>query len=227
METLNELGQILPTSLIKIFAAILCGGIIGYERERKGKPAGLRTNILICLGATMYMIISESIAIKHVTQFSDPGRIAAQVVVGIGFIGAGTIIQARGTVAGLTTAATIWVVAAIGLVIGAGFPIMALIFTLIVLLMLAPIRYIGRFLLGKCDYIDIEIVLPDDQKIKSQLLSVLNDHDIDDNQIRFMESDDGIRLKLSYCHKHPSHYRFLPELWTIEGIAAVRKPVGK
>jgi putative Mg2+ transporter-C (MgtC) family protein len=223
MESLTELGSILPESLIKVLAAIICGGIIGYERERKGKPAGLRTNILICLGATMYMIISEYIAIKHVTQFSDPGRVAAQVVVGIGFIGAGTIIQARGTVAGLTTAATIWVVAAIGLVIGAGFPIMALIFTLIVLLMLAPIRFIGKFLLGKCEFIDIDITFPPDEKIKSQLLSVLNDHDVEQQHIELSEKDNMMRMKLSYCHKHPSHYRFLPELWTIEGLTALRK----
>ncbi len=223
MESLTELGTILPESLIKVLAAIICGGVIGYEREKKGKPAGLRTNILICLGATLYMIISEYIALKHVTQFSDPGRIAAQVVVGIGFLGAGTIIQARGTVAGLTTAATIWVVAAIGLVIGAGFPIMALIFTAIVLSMLAPIRYIGKFLLGKCEYIDIEIMFPADEKIKSQLLSVLNDHDVDPQQIGLSEKDQKMFMKLSYCHKHPSHYRFLPEIWTIEGLTAVRK----
>lgn len=223
METLTELGTILPESLLKVFAAIICGGIIGYERERKGKPAGLRTNILICLGATLYMIISEYIAIKHVTQFSDPGRIAAQVVVGIGFIGAGTIIQSRGTVAGLTTAATIWVVAAIGLVIGAGFPVMALIFTGIVLLMLAPIRFIGKFLMGKCEFVQIEIMSPDDEKIKSQLISILNEHDVEAQHVEFVRQDGQLKLKLSYCHKHPSHYRFLPELWTIEGISAVRR----
>jgi len=75
--------------LFKFFLAIVFGGLIGLERELKGKPAGFRTNILICLGSTLYMILSMKIA-------GDPGRIAAQVVTGIGFIGAGTIIQARG-----------------------------------------------------------------------------------------------------------------------------------
>ncbi|CUS88767.1 MgtC/SapB family protein, partial [Candidatus Kryptonium thompsonii] len=104
--------------LFKFFLAIVFGGLIGLERELKGKPAGFRTNILICLGSTLYMILSMKIA-------GDPGRIAAQVVTGIGFIGAGTIIQARGTITGLTTAATIFVVASIGLAIGSNQIILA------------------------------------------------------------------------------------------------------
>ena len=115
--------------LFKFFLAIVFGGLIGLERELKGKPAGFRTNILICLGSTLYMILSMKIA-------GDPGRIAAQVVTGIGFIGAGTIIQARGTITGLTTAATIFVVASIGLAIGSNQIILATIFTGLVLIVL-------------------------------------------------------------------------------------------
>jgi putative Mg2+ transporter-C (MgtC) family protein len=99
--------------LVKLLLAVLLGGIIGFEREIAGKPAGLRTNILICVGAALLMDVS--------TRIGDPGRIAAQVVSGVGFIGAGTIMQAQGTVTGLTSAATIWVVAAIGLTVGAGY----------------------------------------------------------------------------------------------------------
>jgi putative Mg2+ transporter-C (MgtC) family protein len=107
--------------LLKLALAILLGGAIGLEREIAGKPAGLRTNILICIGAVLITDVSMDIGLgPNGQRFGDPARLAAQIVSGIGFIGAGTIMQARGTVTGLTSAATIWVVAAIGIAIGAG-----------------------------------------------------------------------------------------------------------
>lgn len=105
---------------------MLLGGAIGLEREIKGKPAGLRTNILICIGAALLADISIRIGLIDGVRVGDPGRIAAQIVVGVGFLGAGTIMQARGTVTGLTTAATIWVVAALGTAVGAGFYVEAI-----------------------------------------------------------------------------------------------------
>ena len=124
---------------IKILVAVVCGGIIGLEREVSGKAAGLRTNILICMGATIYMVVSDLVP-KMYGVPADPGRIAAQVVTGIGFIGAGSIIRSGVSVAGLTTAATIWIVAAIGLVIGIGFPFLAILFTLVVVMVLVGLR---------------------------------------------------------------------------------------
>jgi Uncharacterized membrane protein len=106
--------------LVKLGLAVLLGGIIGFEREVAGKPAGLRTNILICVGAALLMDVSINIGIADGRRIGDPGRIAAQIVSGVGFLGAGTIMQSQGMVTGLTSAATIWVVAAIGMTIGAG-----------------------------------------------------------------------------------------------------------
>ncbi len=105
----------------RLLLATVLGGAVGFEREHSGKPAGLRTNILICVGAALLTEISISFAAMAVTELvrPDPARLAAQIVSGIGFLGAGTIIQARGSVTGLTTAATIWVVAAIGIAVGA------------------------------------------------------------------------------------------------------------
>jgi putative Mg2+ transporter-C (MgtC) family protein len=106
--------------LFKLAFAVVLGGAVGLEREIAGKPAGLRTNILICVGAAL--ITDVSIGITTIPErVGDPSRLAAMIVSGIGFIGAGTIMQARGTVTGLTSAATIWVVAAIGITVGAGF----------------------------------------------------------------------------------------------------------
>ncbi|MBI1809447.1 MAG: MgtC/SapB family protein [Gemmatimonadetes bacterium] len=122
---------------LKLLLAVLCGGAIGFERQIAGKPAGLRTNILICLGSALAMDVSMHLGDSFSgTRLGDPGRIAAQVVTGIGFIGAGTIMQSRGTITGLTSAATIWAVAMIGLATGSGFYIEALGTTAMVMVVL-------------------------------------------------------------------------------------------
>lgn len=121
-----------------VLAAIL-GGAIGWEREQAHKPAGLRTNILICLGAALLTDLSTTIAAQAPGP-ADPGRIAAQIVTGMGFLGAGSIIQSRGSVTGLTTAATLWVVAAIGMSVGFGADIEAAGATVLVLIVLIPLR---------------------------------------------------------------------------------------
>jgi putative Mg2+ transporter-C (MgtC) family protein len=125
----------------KLAVAVLVGGGIGLERELARKPAGLRTNILICLGSALLMDLSMGLAGEH---GGDPGRIAAQVVTGIGFLGAGTILHARGTITGLTSAATIWVVAALGLTIGAGLLVEALGATLTVMVVLVGLGWLER-----------------------------------------------------------------------------------
>src|SRR5258708_12234456 len=106
--------------LVKLLLAALMGGTVGFERELAGKPAGLRLNILICVGAALLMDLSVRIGMVEGQRIGDPSRIAAQIVTGVGFLGAGTIMQAQGTVMGLTSAATIWVVAAIGMTLGPG-----------------------------------------------------------------------------------------------------------
>lgn len=102
----------------KLLAAVIAGAIIGLERETHDKPAGFRTNILICLGAALFTVVSARMA--GGSAHNDTTRIAAQIVTGVGFLGAGAIIQFRGNVVGLTTAATIWLVASVGMAFGAG-----------------------------------------------------------------------------------------------------------
>jgi putative Mg2+ transporter-C (MgtC) family protein len=118
--------------LLQLGLATLCGGWIGLERELSGKPAGLRTNILICVGATLFTSLSMVMSLGR----GDPARVAAQILPGVGFIGAGTILHARGSITGLTSAATIWVVAAIGMALGAHAYVEAIGATLLVMLVL-------------------------------------------------------------------------------------------
>lgn len=126
--------------VLRILMAAALGAIIGYQRERASKPAGLRTHILICVGAALFTVAS----IYGFGAASDPARIAAGVVVGIGFLGAGVILRrTEGIVAGLTTAATIWAVAGIGLAAGAGLYLVSTVTTAIILIVLFlphPIR---------------------------------------------------------------------------------------
>lgn len=119
--------------VIRLLLAGLAGGLIGWERESAEKPAGLRTNVLVCVGAALFTIASTI----GFGPLGDPSRVAAGVVVGIGFLGAGTIVRGdSGIIVGLTTAATVWTVAAIGLAFGAGLYVIAAVAALIVLLAL-------------------------------------------------------------------------------------------
>jgi len=111
----------IDADLFKLAVSLLLGAFIGFEREVSDKAAGLRTNILICMGACLFTILSIKIGVHD----NDPGRIAAQIVSGIGFLGAGAIMREGDRVTGLTTAATIWVVAAIGAAAGFGLYLMA------------------------------------------------------------------------------------------------------
>ena len=140
--------------LARLALAVLLGGAIGLEREWAGKAAGLRTNILICLGAALFTEVSISTAAAanalngaQGTAFrADPARIAAQIVSGIGFLGAGSIIESRGSVTGLTTAATIWVVAAVGMAAGSGAYVLAIGAAALVLFILFPLRRMERYI---------------------------------------------------------------------------------
>jgi putative Mg2+ transporter-C (MgtC) family protein len=127
--------------VIRLLIAAFLGGAMGYEREQADKPAGLRTNILVCVGAALFTIAST----HGFGGLSDPARVAAGIVVGIGFIGAGTIIRREaGVVTGLTTAATIWVVAGVGLAVGCGLYILAVVTAAITFLTLRLPQYKRR-----------------------------------------------------------------------------------
>jgi len=119
--------------ILKLLLAIALGGIIGLERETSQKPAGLRTHILICVSSAMMMILSALVLEGKSGTAGDLVRVAAAVITGMGFIGAGTIIQSQGMVHGLTTASTLWTVSGLGLVVGAGYYLIAIIFSGLVL----------------------------------------------------------------------------------------------
>ena len=125
MSIFNEITEsfrctFLFSALLRLMMAVCLGGVIGWEREHTNRPAGLRTHILVCTGATLVMVLSEYMQVMHGGAI-DLTRLGSQVISGIGFLGAGTIIKEGFSVKGLTTAATLWVVSCIGLALGAGF----------------------------------------------------------------------------------------------------------
>jgi putative Mg2+ transporter-C (MgtC) family protein len=127
--------------LLRLVLAAILGGTIGLEREIKHRPAGLRTNLFICLGAAMFTLLSDALAVEHI---GDHTRIAAQIIPGIGFIGAGSILHSRGNlVTGITTAATLFVVASVGMAVGGGLYLTAIFATALILFCL--------FLLGNAE----------------------------------------------------------------------------
>ncbi|HXG97402.1 MAG TPA: MgtC/SapB family protein [Gemmatimonadales bacterium] len=133
--------------MLQIGLATLLGGAIGLERELGGKPAGLRTNILICIGSVLYTHLSLAMltgSTGAIPPGTDTTRVAAQIVTGVGFIGAGTILHARGAVVGLTSAATIWVVAAIGVALGSGYYLEGVGTTLAVVVVLAGLGRVEK-----------------------------------------------------------------------------------
>ena len=124
----TEFLMVLPDILLKVLIATICGAIIGYDREVKQKVAGLRTNILICVGCAIFT--ASSFFISDNLSNIDPTRIIGQIITGIGFLGAGVIVKNDDKVVGVTTAAFIWVISAIGVLIGCGFLIMPIILSL-------------------------------------------------------------------------------------------------
>ncbi|HCD77807.1 MAG TPA: MgtC/SapB family protein [Prevotella sp.] len=131
--------------IFRVFVAALLGGIIGFEREYRAKEAGLRTHFLVAMGSALFMILSQfgfESQLGMPTISLDPSRIASQVVTGIGFIGAGTIIFQKHVIKGLTTAAGLWVTSAIGLTCGSGMYLLAVTATLLVLLCLETIYFV-------------------------------------------------------------------------------------
>ena len=154
--------------LIRLGIAVLAGGAIGYEREYKNRPAGFRTHILVCIGACVIALIQVTMNEEIISRVlrdprlssvlsADYGRLSAQVISGVGFLGAGTIIHNKGAIKGLTTAATLWLVACLGLAIGYGYYEISLVALLICVLVLISLKRIQDRLFHNGANIKLEI----------------------------------------------------------------------
>lgn len=171
--------------LLKLLTATVLSGAIGLEREFHGRAAGIRTHILVCLGATIIMAISQVFQVTFSSQGAesvfriDPWRIAAGIVTGIGFLGGGAILKSNDLIRGLTTAACIWFVAAIGIVIGIGLFVPAIMVTTVALFVLIGLHPFGRRIPSlKYGKIEIGSSLESAENIESRCLQILRKHSI-------------------------------------------------
>lgn len=216
-------GQ-LPSPWLEVvlaLGAIAAGGIVGMERERHDKPAGLRTLILVCFGSAVFTMVSFAFT----TTTGDSGRVAAQVVTGIGFLGAGAILHSRSGVSGMTTAATIWMTAAIGLAVGAGFPAAGVGLSVLVRLVLSGIRGWEIRHLGGMQALSIEVVFdPDHGKSRVRLERLRDEFHIRGQILELGDADDGCRrarvdLQLPRRHLH----EFLEALVALPAVREIRE----
>jgi len=211
---------------IRLLLSLLLGGAIGWERESRRQPAGLRTHILICLGSTLLMITSIYIP-QTFPDFKngDPGRIAAQVVSGIGFLGAGAIFKLGVNVKGLTTAATIWVVAAIGLSIGAGVYVGALLGTLFILFVLIVLNRLEKKYFTIAHYKSLQLHF-DTIKIETEeLFSILEKYKIKIVTINIQQSKDKKKTRINLIISLPQQTelkRLYKDLNDIDHITQIR-----
>jgi putative Mg2+ transporter-C (MgtC) family protein len=203
------MGSLPAYAVVRLVLAAILGGVIGLEREMKRKPAGLRTNMFICFGSAMFTLLSDELAAAHI---GDHTRIAAQIIPGIGFIGAGSILHSRGLVTGLTTAATLFVVASVGMAAGGGLYLTAVFATLVVLLVLFSLgRFEDRFSLKLLIY-TYEVTGKDQQDMQAEVNSILeSEHRMMEN-IQIARTPQHVRLQFSVDGNAREQERMLTRL---------------
>lgn len=222
MTSISELDIVL-----RLVISCILGGLIGFERESLDRPAGLRTHILVCVGSSLMMLVSIYGFSSYDTVTKDPGRIAAQVVSGIGFLGAGTILREGLTVTGLTTAASLWVVAGIGLAIGGGLYFAGIAGTVLVFLTLVLFGQMERRHWSSKYRDRIKMVVRDQPGQVGQIGVFLGKYNISIKNITMHHMSEQKVINLEFVLKIPANVDMLQifaELSEIDGVLSIDKP---
>lgn len=207
--------------IIRLLSAIVIGGAIGYERQYKNRPAGFRTHILVCVGAAVVSMMQIYLVEENIAKIlsnpelagvlgSDSSRMPAQVITGIGFLGAGTIMREQGSIKGLTTAATVWVVGCIGLAVGYGFYGLSVISGILVFGILVSLKNLEKNILKRGDIVEVDITYNDKIEVTSFLRAYFRNHNIKVKNIEYIYDEDGDGEKEGYQEGVVnSHYTLL------------------
>ena len=218
----GDLRQVMPrpySEMVLVATAFLCGALVGFEREKGHKPAGLRTLILISVGSAIFTVVSTSPAMGG----HEPARIAAQIVTGVGFLGAGSILRDRHHISGLTTAATIWACSGIGMMAGAGYAAAGVVLSAAVLVTLGWVRRLEVVLNGACQVRRVLVVYqPSQGKTYARITALLDETKghiaIGDEKQR----PEGLReISVEYCSAHRDHRCVLAQLADVPGVEAL------
>ena len=213
--------------LLRLIMAVLLGGIIGLEREMHGRPAGFRTHIVVCLGAAMLIVGSEYYE-DHVDSGTvfDPNRMAAGIITGIGFLGAGAIMREENVVRGLTTAGCIWFVAGLGIVVGKGLFPLALLGTLLVFVMLVFFRYGENWMpVENFGELSIRMNLESYESIKDRCAEIIQYRGflIQETRYRIDRIHNEVQLDFVWTYKKGKNQEdLLMEISRLEGIREIR-----
>src|SRR3989304_3137374 len=206
-----------PSIPLKLILAAVLGGMIGIEREIRDKPAGLRTNILICVGSTLFMSISTKVA---EILGGDPTRIAAQIISGIGFLGAGAVLHSHGFVLGLTTAATIWVVAGVGMALGSGMYMVAVFVTAMSLVILYFLAFIENKIQGRKSY-SYALAVTDLHEALASINKVLQDNSVAAASFNFKKRAGHYRVWFNLLIPRETNLRIIQRLSEVPEITQV------
>lgn len=209
---------------VKLLLSVACGAAVGVERELSDKPAGLRTNMLICVGSTLITMVSLHVALTYAERqvnIADPGRIAAQIVSGVGFLGAGTIIQARGAVHGLTTAATIWVMAGIGLAIGSGYFAPAIGTTVILVLILWVLGRMEDRLSKPRRFVHFEVRSRRDAGVLDEINDIAESEGLQLGDFRLVRDDRSMKIEFALTCSVSARDEILERVLDIDAVEAV------
>ena len=206
-----------PSIPLKLILAAVLGGLIGIEREIRDKPAGLRTNILICVGSTLFMSISTKVA---EVLGGDPTRIAAQIISGIGFLGAGAVLHSHGFVLGLTTAATIWVVAGVGMALGSGMYAVAVFTTAMSLVTLYFLALVEDKIQGRKSY-SYSLIVTDLNQALSAINRVLQENSVAAASFNFKKRPGHYRVWFNLLIPRETNLRIIQRLSEIPEITQV------
>lgn len=205
-----------------LLCSAICGVALGYERERKRKPAGMRTLSLICVGSTVFTLGSLLLATNPT---ADRTRVAAQIVTGVGFLGAGTIIRHRGTVLGMTTGATVWTSAAIGLLIGSGYAAGGIAVTGLVLVMLTLGRRVERQYVDPCEWTTCRLTYRTaNGKTRLRVLELLDRCHAKQDSWNIEPGSDTETIALRCCTSHRHHRTLLYRLANLPDVLKVDAP---
>lgn len=210
--------------VLRLFLAMIAGGLLGMEREVSNRPAGLKTHILVSVGSTLITLVS--IYMYTLVNSGDPGRIAAQIVSGIGFLGAGTIIIRGYDIKGLTTAASLWVNAGIGMAIGAGFYLGALIATLLAVLSLLILRELETKELGK-KKTELIVYTAKREGVFEQITDILHKYSVHVYQVRIEQEEREKQKRVVFLFevKIPISFKFEAFTVSLNEIKAIEKAV--
>lgn len=204
--------------LLRLLAAFAAGGIIGWQRERAEKPAGLRTHILVCLGSALITMVS---VLFFGRMGSDPARITAQIVSGIGFLGAGTIFRYGSTIAGLTTAASLWATCGVGIAMGVGMFFLGFASVGFILLVLWLLEYFeGHFLKTKGGLF-IEMLLRDEPGALGKVSTLLGELGVNIDAARVRKEREGMVLCSLWTHA-PRNREIVEIASTLRGLDVVQ-----